>query len=48
MLKPVVAFAHFQYNKTFQIYCHPLVLTEKVHRFLEIAASGLEGSTERG
>jgi hypothetical protein len=48
MPKPVVAFARFQYNKTFQFYCHPLVLTEKPHRFLEIAAFDLEGSTERG
>jgi hypothetical protein len=48
MLKPVAAFARFQYNKTFQFYCRPLVLTEKRHRFLEIAAFELEGSTERG
>jgi hypothetical protein len=37
MLKSIAVFAGFQYNKTVQFCCHPLVLTEKPHQFLEIA-----------
>jgi hypothetical protein len=48
MLRPVAAFARFQYNKMLPFYCRSLVLTEKPHQFLEIAAFDLEGSTDRG
>jgi hypothetical protein len=48
VLQPIAIFARFQYNKTLPLNNHSLVLTEKPHQLLEIAAFDLEGSTDRG